>query len=336
MSGGSSPKLVATFLTPRALLRPNLQDHRSICRADPALEADPRGDLYFKIQHRRSGMRAYTLSLAIPQAFLLAAVALYGQSINSGTVTGTVTDPASAAVPGAKVTLRNPLSGYEQSATTDDMGGYRFTNVPLNPYQLKVEAAGFNAAASQVDVRSSVPLTADVSLQVAGGNTTVTVQAAATLVEEDPSAHVDIDRSQITKLPVFDPGAGLSEAIVYSTGGVAADANGFFHPLGDHAQVSFVIDGQPISDQQSKLISTQLPTSAIQSMEAVTGTPAAEFGDKTSLVANITTRSGLGAAQPFGNLDATYGSFGTTGGSAGIGFGSAKAGNFLTVDGTRS
>ncbi len=61
------------------------------------------------------------------------------------------------------------------------------------------------------------------------------------------------------KLPSFDPGGGLSEAITYSTGGVAADANGFFHPLGDHAQVSFVIDGQPISDQQSKVFSTQLP-----------------------------------------------------------------------------
>jgi len=35
-------------------------------------------------------------------------------------------------------------------------------------------------------------------------------------------------------------------------------------------------------------------------------------------------------------LDATYGSFGTAGGSAGIGFGSAKAGNFITIDGTRS
>ena len=53
-----------------------------------------------------------------------------------------------------------------------------------------------------------------------------------------------------------------------------------------------MIDGQPISDQQSKVFSTQLPTSAIQSMEIVTGTPDAEFGDKSSLIANITTRSG--------------------------------------------
>ena len=97
-----------------------------------------------------------------------------------------------------------------------------------------------------------------------------------------------------------------------------------------------MIDGQPISDQQSKVFSTQLPASAVQSMEIVTGTPDAEFGDKTSLTANITTRSGLQAGRVFGNLDASYGSFGSPAGSAGLGFGNAKAGNFLAVEGIRS
>ena len=160
--------------------------------------------------------------------------------------------------------------------------------------------------------------------------------AGADVLEVNPSAHVDADRSLLSKLPNSDPGGGLSQAIVYSTGGVAADGNGFFHPLGDHAQVSFVIDGQPISDQQSKVFSTQLPTSAIQSMELATGSPNAEFGDKTSLVASITTRTGLGAPHAFGNVDMNYGSFGTAGGSVGLGFGSAKFGNFFAADGIRS
>jgi hypothetical protein len=95
----------------------------------------------------------------------------------------------------------------------------------------------------------------------------------------------------INQLPQFDAACSLSQAIVYSTGGVAAVGNGFFHPLGDHAQVDFNIDCRPISDQQSKLFSTQLPTSAIEGMEVTAGTPGAEFGDKTSLVAQITTRS---------------------------------------------
>jgi hypothetical protein len=48
---------------------------------------------------------------------------------------------------------------------------------------------------------------------------------------------------------------------------IVADSNGFFHPLGDHAQATFSIDGQPISDQQSKVFSTQIPLNAISSME---------------------------------------------------------------------
>jgi hypothetical protein len=260
----------------------------------------------------------------------------YAQSIHSGTVTGTVVDSSKAVLKGAVVTLRNPVTGFEHSTVTDETGSFRFTNVPENPYELTATFPGFNAASQQVEVRSSVPVNLAVELQVSAGATSVTVEAAGIMPEADPTAHVDVDRSQMTKIPAIDPGAGLSQAITYSTGGVAADGNGFFHPLGDHAQASFVVDGQPISDQQSKVFSTQLPASAVQSMELITGTPEAEFGDKTSLIAQVTTRSGLGADRVFGNVDASYGSFGTPGGSIGLGYGNAKFGNFLAIDGIRS
>ena len=261
-----------------------------------------------------------------------------GQSLgNAGTIQGTVLDPSGAAIVRATISIHNAVTGYERTTTSDTDGTFRFNNVPANPYHLEVRAPGFDAFSEDVTIRGGVPVQVKATLALAGTKSAVTVEAAgADLLEVTPSVHTDADQTLLSKLPLQDPGGGLSQAIVYSTGGVAADANGFFHPLGDHAQVSFVIDGQPISDQQSKLYSTQLPTSAIQSMEAVTGTPAAEFGDKTSLVANITTRSGLGAGRVFGNVDASYGSFGTAGGSAAVGFGNARIGNFLTVDATRS
>jgi hypothetical protein len=263
---------------------------------------------------------------------------LHGQSLgNAGTIEGSVVDPSGAAVTKAAVTIHNAVTGYNQSTATVADGTFRFSNIPPNPYHLEVKASGFAVFAQDVSIRSAIPVQFKATLALAGAQTTLTVEGAgADLLEVDPSAHIDADRSLIMKLPSFDPAGGLSQAITYSTGGVAADGNGLFHPLGDHAQSSYVIDGQPIGDQQSKVFSTQLPTSAIQSMEVVTGTPDAEFGDKSSLVANITTRSGLGAARVFGNLDATYGSFGSPGGSAGLGFGNAKAGNFLAVEGIRS
>src|SRR5882724_13553683 len=256
---------------------------------------------------------------------------------NAGTIEGSVTDQSGASVPGAMVVLRNAVSGYSQSATTATDGSFRLTNIPPNPYHLQITASGFNTSEQDVTVRNAIPVQLKTKLDVSGGTSSVTVEAAgADILENDPSAHIDVDRSLISKLPSSDPGGGLSQAITNTTGGVAADGNGLFHPLGDHAQTSFVIDGQPISDQQSKVFSTQLPTSAIQSMEVTTGTPDAEFGDKSSLVAQITTRSGLGAGRVFGNVGANYGSFGTGGGSIGLGMGNEKFGNFFTLDGLRT
>src|SRR5262249_26860718 len=175
------------------------------------------------------------------------------------------------------------------------------------------------------------------ALTVAGVSESVTVQPSAEdILENVPYAHSDVDISTLSKLPTLAPASGLSDAITFTSPGVVADSNGFFHPLGDHAQTSFAIDGQPISDQQSKAFSTQVPVNAIQSMEIVTGTPNAEYGDKTSLVVNATTRSGLGMTKPRGSVLAQYGSFGTPSIEANVGVGGAKAGWFIAANGLRS
>jgi hypothetical protein len=258
------------------------------------------------------------------------------QSIGSGTLTGTVTDPSGSSVGKAKVELRNAVNGFQQVQTTDANGSFRFNAVPPSTYQLNVTADGFAPSTQPVDVRGALPITVGINLEVAQEATSITVEANAAQVENDPSAHQDIDRSSFAKLPTFDPAGQLSSAITNSTGAVSADANGFFHPVGDHAQVSMVVDGQPISDQQSKLFSTQIPTNAIQGMELITGSPDAQYGDKSSLVVNATTRSGLGANKVYGDITPQWGSFGSWGGSADLGFGGPRYGNFIALNGIRS
>lgn len=269
---------------------------------------------------------------------LLGSMSLAAQSLgNAGTIEGSVTDPSGATVAKASILIVNAVSGYRQAVTSQPDGTFRLVNIPANQYHFQIDAPGFRTYTQDLAIRRSLPVQLKISLTLADSKTVVTVEAGGSdVLETNPSTHVDVDRNVFTKLPSHDPGGGLSQAIVASTGGVAADGNGFFHPLGDHAQVSFVVDGQPISDQQSKVFATQLPTSAIQSMELITGNPSPEFGDKTSLVVEVTTRSGLGVGRLFGNVDATYGSFGSVGGSAAIGFGSARLGNFMAVDGIRS
>ena len=98
----------------------------------------------------------------------------------------------------------------------------------------------------------------------------------------------------IDKMPLESASSSLSSIVTLSSPGVSADSNGLFHGLGDHAENSFSVDGQPITDQQSKVFSNQLPSDAVQSLTVIDGAPPAEFGDKTSLVIVATTRSGQG------------------------------------------
>jgi hypothetical protein len=259
------------------------------------------------------------------------------QSISAGTITGVVKDPSGGIVPGAILKLRNSVTSYEQSVVSDDSGIYRFNNVPLNNYQLSTTASGFSAVTQAINVSNTVPLTTDITLTMAEVSTSVSVvETGGAVVLNEPNAHTDADSLTFSKLPSFEPGAGLSGVINNSTGGTSSDANGFFHPLGDHAQVTFVIDGQPISDQQSKVFSTQMPANAIQNLQLITGAPDAQYGDKSSLVANATTKSGLGATRPSGTIETYWGSFGTWGENATYATGTPKFGEFIAIDGVRT
>ena len=252
---------------------------------------------------------------------------------NSGSISGTVTDPSGAVVPGATVTVENPVSGYLRTAKTDSTGRFQFSNLPFNPYHLTATATGFGGVAQDADVRSAIPVNVAITLKVAGASTTVTVEGSEDLLEDDPTFHTDVDRGLFQKLPLESQSSSLSSLVTLSSPGVAADSNGLFHGLGDHASNSFSVDGQPITDQQSKVFSNQLPSNSIQSIEVISGAPPAEFGGKTSLVIVATTRSGQGLTKPTGDFATSYGTFGSATGSFDFGYGGKNWGNFVEFDG---
>ncbi|MFI5126317.1 MAG: carboxypeptidase regulatory-like domain-containing protein [Candidatus Acidiferrales bacterium] len=258
------------------------------------------------------------------------------QTGNSSTISGTVLDSSGAVVANAAVNIHDPVSGYQRSATTGSSGSFSFPNVPFNPYHLSVTAKGFSSYAQDVEVRSSVPVDVKITLSVAGTATTVTVEAAADLIETDSTAHTDIDRTLFDKLPLESPSSSVSSLVTLASPGVAADSNGLFHGLGDHAENSFSVDGQPITDQQSKVFSNQIPVDSIQSLEVIDGAPPAEYGDKTSLVIDVTTRSGEGITTPHGAVTASYGTFGTSNAGFDLAYGGQKWGNFISVSGLDS
>jgi Carboxypeptidase regulatory-like domain/TonB-dependent Receptor Plug Domain len=258
---------------------------------------------------------------------------LWAQSAgNAGTIIGTVTDATGAIVPNAAVSIQNPVSGYSKTTTSDDQGHYQFTNLPLNPYHLVITVSGFASSTQDVEIRSFVPVTVKSILTVGTTSTVVDVNGGD-LTENDSTFHTDLDRAAFAKLPLESQSSSLSSLVTLSSPGVAADSNGLFHGLGDHASNSFSIDGQPITDQQSKVFSNQIPSNSIQSIEVISGAPPAEFGGKTSLVIQVTTRSGQGVTKPTGSITTSYGTFGSATGAVDLSYGGKNWGNFIEVDG---
>jgi hypothetical protein len=266
--------------------------------------------------------------------FLALGLSAHAQSSNSTSITGTVVDPSGAVVQNATVEVRNPVSGFSRSAVTDSAGKFTVPNVPFNPYHVSVTGKGFSRYSQDVDVRSTVPVNLTVTLNVGASAESVTVEAAAEdLLENTSTFHTDVDRDLFDKLPLESQSSSLSSLVTLSSPGIAADSNGLFHGMGDHAENSFMVDGQPITDQQSKVFSNQIPLDSIASMEVITGAPPAEFGEKTSVVINATTRSGQGLTTPSGSLTTSYGSFGTSTVGLNLGYGGEKWGNFISAGG---
>jgi len=280
---------------------------------------------------KRFGLIIHGFLLVV--CLLVAGSPAKAQTGNAGTISGTVTDPSGGVVANATVTIHNPVSQYERSVTTDSAGNFSFPNIPFNPYHLSVSVTGFAPHAEDVDVRSGVPITLKVVLKLAGSASTVTVESGGDLIENDSTAHTDIDKAIVDRLPLESPSSSLSSLVTLSSPGIAADSNGLFHGLGDHAENSFSVDGQPITDQQSKVFSNQIPVDSVQSLEVIDGAPPAEFGGKTSVVIVATTRSGLGETAPHGTVTADYGTFGTSNVGFDLAYGGQKWGNFISLSG---
>jgi hypothetical protein len=279
--------------------------------------------------------------MAIKRALLLMLGSVLGiaslakaQGASSTSISGTVFDPSGAVVANATVVILNPVSSYQRTIVTDSSGNFRFPNVPFNPYHLTVTAPGFAPWVQDVEARSSVPVELEIELKISTSATSVTVTSeAADLIEQTPVNHTDVDRQLFDKMPLESPSSSVSSLVMLATPGIAADSNGLFHGMGDHNEVSFSVDGQPITDQQSKIFSNQIPLDSVQSLEVIPGAPPAEFGDKTSVVIKTTTRSGQGMTPAHGSVKASYGTFGSALGGFELGYGGQTWGNYIAANG---
>ena len=164
-----------------------------------------------------AGARACLLGLA----FVLSSQALWSQG-TTGTILGVVQDETGAALPGARVSIRNQDTGITRSVVSDDRGRYHAPNLALGDYEVQAEISGF-----QTVLRSGIKLTlgreavVDMVLRVGEVTQTITVTGEAPLVDTSSSAVAGlVDDKKIRDLPLngrsFEQLAALNPLVYVS------------------------------------------------------------------------------------------------------------------------
>lgn len=229
---------------------------------------------------------------------VLATAALLAQGTAS--VRGRVTDPQERPVAGAVIRIENPATGLRREAATADDGRYAFSNLPFQNYRLSAEAPGLAAASRTVDLHAAVPFEADFALGLAATAESITVvpDSAVILDPAITGTRAELNIKAIERMPVA-PGARGLESVLLTMPGFAANANGAIHPRGAHNQMTFVVDGMPISDQLTGAFANAVDPGVVESLDLYTGNVPAEFGNKVSAVAVVTTRTGLASGRRF-------------------------------------
>lgn len=256
---------------------------------------------------RRRARRAAPLFL-----LLVCAASVAAQS--TATLRGAVVDPEGARVAGATVTLLNDRTGYRQVVESDAEGEFAIFNIPLQHYLLRIVKSGFETLEQPVALTSNIPQRVEARLRLGVLASEVTVAAFDSELLVDAAAtgtRTELSSRLIERLPQPPDGRGV-EAVLLSFPGFAKNANGAIHPRGAHNQMTFVVDGMPISDQLTGSFASALDLAMVEHIELFTGNVPAEFGSKISGVANIVTRSGRGSGRAF------FGSFEAGGGGAGM------------------
>ena len=235
-----------------------------------------------------------------PHRLLLAGLfALVCFAQDRGNVTGSVTDPAGAAVPGASVRILNPANGFEQTTTTGSDGNYNVPYLPVGKYNVSAEKPGFRTA-QQTGVNVDVANTVKVDLKLEVGQVTERVEvsgAAPVVVTERSDLGTVIDSKTILDLPLAVSG-GLRDNLTFAilTPGTVFD-NGNDNSLriggGLSAGQSMMLDGAEAESERRNDSSFQaVGMDAIAEFRVISNSYSAEYGRTGNGVINFTTKSG--------------------------------------------
>lgn len=244
-------------------------------------------------------LNSFTRLLALLLCIALLGSAAMAQT-SKGTVTGNVTDPTGAVVPGATVTITNIATNVVRTAETTSAGLFRFDAVDLGDYNISVSATGFaTSEVKGVPVRANQNTAVDFAMKVGSKEQVVEVQAAGamvTLQTEEQLRGANIDTRAIRDLPISGQNSlnlmTTVPGIIPSNNGVADSGVGSVNGSRTRAN-TFLIDGVDNNDiSVAGPAITMSNNDAIQEVSIQTANYSAEFGRTGGAVVNQITKSG--------------------------------------------
>ena len=225
-------------------------------------------------------------------------------------VTGLIHDPEHRPVQGASVTLSAIDSSWVQTQASDDSGQFRFQNVPVGHYRVRVEAANFVPQEQAITVTSSSEVRLHFPLAIAVTNESVEVKDAAQTVNSGSSTATSVvSRRDIAETPGASDTNSMAMITSYVPGSFVVHDQ--LHIRGGH-QVSWLLDGVPVPNTSiASNVGPQFDPKDIDSIEVQRGGYSSEYGDRTYGVFNVVTRSGFERNRE-AELVTSYGSFNNT------------------------
>lgn len=227
-----------------------------------------------------------------------AAFNLSSQTLTTGDITGTVTDPSGAVVPNASVTAKNTDTGSEVSTTANSSGAFRFTLLKPGNYVVGVNMAGFAKVEESLAVSVGQAVVANIALSIKKGEQTVEVTGTAPLIGTNTSINTTYTESEMAELP--NPGGDITNIALTSPGTVMNSTGGYgnFTTFGLPATSNlFTINGENDMDPYFNINNTgatnlTLGANEMQEVTVTSNPYGGEYGQLAGAQVSMITKSG--------------------------------------------
>src|SRR5208337_1852399 len=221
------------------------------------------------------------------------------QSLVSGQVDGTVTDPAGALVPDATVTMTSTETGFNETTTTSGEGTYHFALVKPGKYTVSVTKSGFSTARRSIIVELGKVSNLPIPLEVGGKVETVEITSSAPLLStENANLNTTVDRAQIENLP--SPGQDITNFAMTTPGVFLSTGGGYGNFTANGLPGTsnlYTVNGNDYNDPYLNLNNSGasnllLGANELQEISVVTNGYTGQYGRQAGANVNYTTKGG--------------------------------------------